>query len=233
MAQTIINGEIYIKTKPDIIIPDKKKIKEIEEKLYDISFEEAHNGSTTNTIREKHKLEMLKEELETIRTDYKDMQTFHVLGINENYIGMTCFDRLGEKKERAYQNIGQINKTYIRLCDFINEAEYIGKTFKRTKPISENNIQDSSYMTTTDDFSIKVLYKTDEVMLIEYSYNFYKKKISELEIMEKKYFIDNNYEFIGEKDNRYINKKELYLKLLDQFNQRYELYKKYKKRKQK
>lgn len=226
MEEILINGEIYIKIKPHYTYPDKEKIEQIEQELYNIEFEEADKGITNKTTIKKQSLMELKNKILKPKIDNRYMKNFHIMGINENSITMKTFDLLGEKEEQEYQTLEEINKEYIKLSTFLKKAEYVGKEFVRTKPLIINKIKDISYITEDPYSQTTVLYKTDYAMLAEYKST----NSRNLEMLEPIYFEDNNYKFIG---NAYQEKtkKEIYKEILEEIKKRTEYYKKYKKNK--
>lgn len=58
---TLINGDIYIKIKPSIFNPTNEQQQEVEDKIYDIDFEEAHRGANQGTQEIKKTLNSMKE----------------------------------------------------------------------------------------------------------------------------------------------------------------------------
>lgn len=222
----LINGDIYIKIKPEIIEPNVDKIKKINDDLYDLSFEEAHYGITERTTTIKEELEEMKEQLLESQYDYKDTEIFHVLKIAEDNMKLVGFNRLGEKQINKC-SIEELKDKYIRITEFLKEAIYIGKEFKRTQSLDFLNNKIIDYMNPERNSSTTILYKTDYAMLALYTskYSHY------LEMINPNYFIDGNYTFFGKKDNKYNNKKEMYKNIVDEIEDRYEYYKKYYKNK--
>jgi len=227
MGEILINGEIYIKIKPHYIYPEEQQIKEIEQKIYNIEFEEADKGITEKTILKKNLLNELKEKLSQVKTDNRYMKDFHIIEINEDNIIMKSYNTLGRKQELSYKNLEEIKNEYIKLSTFLSEAQYIGKIFVRTKPTMINEIKDMSYITEDPYSSTTVLYKTDYAMLVEYKST----NTRYLEMIEQIYFKDNNYTFIGNKANK-DDKKQTYIEILNEINNRTKSYKKYYKKKQ-
>ncbi len=225
MKNIIINGEIYIKIKPHYIYPKEKQLEEIEEKLYNINFQEAHTGITGDSMIKKQILLELKERLSQIKIDSRYMKEFHVIEPKIHIIIMKSYNVLGQIQEIQYKEIEEINTEYIKLSTFLNEAEYIGKEFVRTKPLIINDIKDVSYITEDPYSSTTVLYKTDYAMLVEYKST----NTRYLEMLDPIYFKDNNYKFIGNKVNK-DDKTETYKKVLEEIKNRNEKYKKYYKK---
>lgn len=225
MDKILINGEIFIKIKPHYIYPNEEEIKEIEQRIYNIEFEEAHKGITNNTIMEKEMLLDLKNKIGKTKIDNRYMKDFHIIEINEKSVKMNSFNLIGEKEELKYKDIQEINDEYIKLSTFLKDAEYIGKVFVRTKPLTINGIKDISYITEDPYSETRILYRTSYAMLAEY------KSINSrnLEMLEPIYFKDDNYKFIGNSHEE-KTKKETYKEILEEILKRANYYKKYKKR---
>lgn len=222
----LINGDIYIKTKPDII-NQEKQIQQKQEQLHEIDFEEAHNGITEET---EHMREIIEKELEILDIgkpvyDYTD--SFHILKIAENGMEIYNYDRIGHKRISKC-DIKELKEKYIRLMDFLKEATYIGKEFIRTVPIIKEEGQiDTSYWNQAPYESTTILYKTDYAMLAHYK----DQHTNNLEMINPQYFIDGKYKLIGNKNRIYEDKKETYKEIVDEIENRYQYYKKYYKNK--
>lgn len=226
MGNILIDGEIYIKTKPHYIYPDNGKLKKIEQELYDIKFIEADKGITKETLQKKELLLHLKKTLSTIIEDKRYMKEFHIIDFSENNITMNSYNILGQKQELKYNSIDDIKEEYIKLSTFLRDAEYIGKEFIRTKPLIVDRIKDISYITEDPYTSTTVLYKTDYAMLVEYKST----STSNLEMLEPIYFKDNNYKLIGTTCTE-PTKKETYIEILEEISKRTKQYKRYYKNK--
>lgn len=195
--EILIDGEIYIKIKP---------------KKYD-------NESESKTI-----MDYLERKVETTnatyigfltpKSDYSNMDMFYLLKMDDE-IKMVTWDELGKKTE---DKINEKNsEEYMSLIDFLKEAEFIGRKFKRTKPIE----YDLKYTDPVEQNYCTVLYKTEYAMLVEEV--FLGKRT--LKMMDKKYFEDKNYIFFEKIDKTYENTKKLYksiLEQIDKFSRKYE-----------
>ena len=193
----LIDGDIYIKLKP---------------RKYD-------NESESKTM-----MDYLGRKVETTnatcigflspRPDYSDMDIFHLLKIDDE-IKMVTWNELGKKIE---DKIDENNsEEYMNLIDFLKEAEFIGRKFKRTKTIG----YDLKYTDPVEQNYCTVLYKTEYAMLIEEV--FLGKRT--LRMMDNKYFEDKNYIFFGEIDKTYEDTKKLYqaiLEQIDRFSKKYD-----------
>ena len=224
--EVLVNGDIYIKVKPEIVEPDINRIKKINDDIYDLSFEEAQYGITEKTETTREELERIKQQLLEQEYNYDNTEEFHILKITEDKFYLICFNKLGAKKAKIC-NIEEIKEKYIRIVDFLQEAKYIGKEFKRTKPLYLYNRKIIDYMHKEPSSTTKILYKTNYAMLAEYK----SKHSHYFEMIRPKYFIDKKYAFIGTKDNKFDNKKEMYKTIVDEIENRYQYYKKYYKNK--
>ncbi len=220
----LINGDIYIKIKPEIIEPDANEIKKIDEDLYDLSFEDAQYGITERTEQAREELEKLREHLLEQKYDYETTEEFHILKICENQLKLICFNKLGEKKTKIC-DIEEIKEKYIRLADFLEEAKYIGREFKQTVSFDNHKVSDYTYNDSME--TAKILYKTSYAMLAEHTLN----HSHYFGMIKPKFFIDQEYTFIGYEDKSYNNKKEIYKNIVDEIENRYQYYKKYYKNK--
>ena len=221
--ELLMNGDIYIKVAPEIIDVEKD-IERIDEDIDNLKFEEANSGLTDEEIIDKENLEELKRILlsQENEADYENTDNFHLLKILEDRISIICYARRGEKHTTTC-DLKKLKEKYIRLIDFLSEAQYIGKEFRRTEPLEISNIKITDYTKKEKGTTTKVLYKTDYAMLAEYK----SKNSHYLEMIKPIYFEDKNYEFIGKKDNSYNDKKEIFKSVADEVENRYQYFKKY------
>lgn len=222
----LINGDIYIKTKPDIIKIDEEQIEKKKEQLYNLNFEEAQNGITDKTQQMREEIEQDLKKLEEEILNYEHTENFHILKITENGMKLVCYNKIGRKKSNLC-DIKELKEKYVRLLDFLKEAKYIGKEFKRTEPLIMGGTTDISYIKQEPHETTTVLYKTDYAMLVEYE----SKHSHYIEMLKPEYFIDNNYTLIGKTKRTFEDKKETYIEVIDEIENRYQYYKKYYKNK--
>lgn len=137
-------------------------------------------------------------------------------------------------------SLEDINKRFIKLFDFLNDSKFVGREFRRTKPIYRYSnvfintgfvrgigrtmigpkkiIADSSFMDSIQDSSkIIILYMKDNILLA--------KKIENNNFLEDKYMIigynytmDGNYEFIGDVYEEYRDRNMVYSEIVEQIN---------------
>lgn len=95
---TLINGDIYIKIKPSIFNPTNEQQQEVEDKIYDIDFEEAHRGANQGTQEIKKTLNSMKEIFSKKgELDYSYIDDFHVLETDGENATMIMFERMLKK----------------------------------------------------------------------------------------------------------------------------------------
>lgn len=219
----LMNGDIYIKVAPEIIELNETEIEEIDEDIEKLKFAEADSGLTDEEILEKENLEELKRILlsQENEADYENTDNFHLLKILEDKISVICYARSGSKQTKIC-DLKQLKEKYIRLIDFLSEAQYIGKEFRRTEPLKITNIKITDYTKKEKGATTRILYKTDYAMLAEYK----SKNSHYLEMIKPMYFEDQKYKFVGKKDNNYNNKKEMFKSVADEVETRYQYFKK-------
>ena len=129
---TLINGDIYIKIKPSIFNPTEEEQQEVENKTYDIDFEEAHKGATQGTQDIKKTLNFMKEIFkEKGKLDYSYIDDFHVVETDGENVTMITFERMLKKEiTDSFSIESKKMSEYMRLIDFLNDAEYVGKKIK-------------------------------------------------------------------------------------------------------
>lgn len=221
----LISGDIYIKIQPDII-KEEEKLQKKQEELYEIDFEEAHNGVSDYTQQRRKIIEKEIDLLEIGKLVYDFTDNFHILKITEIGMELDNYNRVGQKIIHK-TNIKELKEKYMRLMDFLKEAEYVGKEFIRTVPILTENGIDTSYWNQNPYESIIILYKTDYAMLAHHK----NEHSNNLEMIKPEYINDGKYSFIGNQKIMYSDKKETYKEVVDEIENRYQYYKKYYKNK--
>ncbi len=153
---SLINGDIYIKIKPSIFNPTEEQQQEVETEIYDIDFEEAHRGANQGTQEIKKTLNSMKEIFKKKgELDYSYIEDFHVLETDGENVTMIMFERMLEKEiTHSFSIESKKMSEYMRLIDFLNDAEFVGKKIKifGNDPILVNPT---------------VIYKTDYAMCVQ------------------------------------------------------------------
>lgn len=204
-------NEIYIKRRPNKVTYSEKelelfkKIKALEAK--DLSaFENNSNGEVTpNSYRMFESLvNQLKKEREEEALSGTD--EYWILVDTEN--GIKIKEQVPFDPARTYKNKEELNKDFISLHDFLSESIYVGRYFRRTKPLDNDRnfmIENGNYL---------VLYKNNNNMIaLENS-----KEEKEYVIITSKYIEDDNFEFYGEYTEEYKDIEALTIDITKKIN---------------
>lgn len=199
----LVNGEIYLKRGTSTLEPIKKLQETIDyENTEDEDFEIFN--SLLDNLKKKH-------------TDYSGTTSFWQLFTNDGSSIMMKACRSLLKK--YYYTKESMEQDFIKLTDFLEYATFVGREFKRTKPVViDNNIryskykEDKSYMGNVDSFKYIVLYATQELFLIKRICN----GKEEYGLINSKYTLDGNYVFFGEVYEEYKDKEKVYSEVFKQ-----------------
>ena len=216
----LFQGDIYIKIKPDG--PDLKKVEEIDEKLHDLTFEEGQKGISEETVRKREEFEKEKKYYSEEDENYNGTDEFFMLEVNEKNIHLITYTSYG-KKHVIECDSKKLKEQYKRLADFLSEAEYVGKEFIRTKPLYIDDRKMTDYMKSEVGVDVEILYKTSYAMLLKYK----TQHRTYFEMLNPLYFLDNNYDLIGNTDKTFSDRKEMYKTVADEIEIRHDQYKKY------
>ena len=172
------------------------------------------------------------------RSDADDI--YQLYGYDMNGFKLNQYTTYGDLVfEIENVSLDDINKRFIKLSDFINDAKFIGREFRRTQPVcryskykSVSNvfvrgirrftlvpndcgvITDRSYMESYDNSKNIVLYVKNNTFLVKYisrSDDVYK-------IIHSGYVWDGNYEFMGEVYEEYMDRDRVYSEIFEQIN---------------
>ena len=189
----LINGDIYIKTKPDIY-----KTGTVEDLKYDLEYEASKEGANELFF---HALDKIDEIVaKDGKANYSYMDNFWVLVTNGKQINLLFQDPFIDKVV-SFDSKSQMNKKYMRLAEFLDKATYVGRYFRRTTPVNDD---DFSYM--DKDSNILVLYTDGKIMLINDRYDDH----DIYAILSPEYLVDGNYQIYGDLNDGYTDKAELY-----------------------
>ena len=199
--EIIVNGEIYVKNGPHAFYMSDKDNKE----MADLEFNSLSNDASNIEEWYLDKLKSLKD-VEG-KPDYSGCEDFWISYVNEDGINMVQMDPMAHITHikplvRTYKNINEVKKDFTRLTDFLNDAEYIGKYFKRTASRKENG--DCGYM--SGELKTLCIYKKGNMMLVKTDHL----GSERFEMLKPYYLDDGNYEFFGGYDSTPVDKKELY-----------------------
>lgn len=165
---------------------------------------------------------------------------YQLYGYDMNGFKMNQYNTYGNLVyELDNMSLDDINKRFIKLSDFIKDAKFIGREFRRTNPVcryskykSVSNgfvrgirrlvlvpnscgvIEDRSYMENYENNKNIVLYMKDNMFLVKYISRFgevYK-------IIDCSYVCDDNYEFYGDVYEEYMNREKVYSEVVSQID---------------
>lgn len=216
----LFQGDIYIKIKPDG--PNMEKIEEINEDLHELTFIESQKGISEATERKREELEEEKKNYSEEDETYSGTDEFFMLEITEEDLHLVTYTAYGRKHVIECDE-KKLKEQYKRLVEFLSEAEYVGKEFIRTKPVYIDAIKRTDYMKPEAGVDVKILYKTPYAMLLQYK----TQHRTYYEMLNPLYFLDNNYDLIGNTDKTFSDKKEMIKTVADEIEIRYDQYKKY------
>ena len=208
--EILMSYEIYIKKEPEYgtlsetlrsIIPDSYAFSEE-------NYEE--NGAIHFNEESIDDVEQFVKDMNTPIPDWYGCNDFWTSIIYKNGILMVQHNYLKSEPKKLFCNKERFDKKYISLRDYLSQAEYIGKYFRRTEPISTGTYSDSSFM--SKDYDTLALFKNDNIMI------FLKQFAGEyrFSIINKNYLEDGKYEFFGEYTDKYNDKSELYQAIFKQ-----------------
>ena len=202
--ETIMNGGIYIKVKPDE--HGNKEQRYLMNNILNESNQKIMGGDCNKINKYNGTEEFYISKIIDLKNGNIDSQNIDLYNCNIVSHGPIRRCAIKELKEK-----------YVELLKFLCEAEYSGKTFMRTKPIYINNkICIECYAEGTNKKLPIVLYKTKYAMLVKQTFLNY----SYLEMMNPLYFEDENYKLIGNYEENYMTKKETYKKIIKQIEYR-------------
>ena len=145
---------------------------------------------------------------------------FYVVEDTDGYRLIECNKDIGVNR---YISLNELNYGYIKLSDFLRDAKYIGRGFKRIEPVITYygtdidicRIIDNMYLE-IDGYDNKyiVLYEKDNIFLVKYMFG-YNEWYS---IIDCRYIQDGNYQFYGKVYEEYKNIDRVYLEIMEQIN---------------
>ena len=190
---------IFIKKGPEIF--DEKKAKEIADQAdRDMKNSETLSNSQffNNMIQNLYRLGQSKGQV-----DYSGCNTFWVVDETEPSYGqgITLVEKDNASLKKSFKNIDELNEKFMDLREFLDDANYIGRYFKRTAKIDGRDI---SFM--EEDNSTLVLFATDNQMLIQTNDSSGK----EFKMLSSRYFEDGNFEYYGEQHDEYNDKEAVF-----------------------
>ena len=203
------NINIFIKRGPEIY--NSNKADELVDKV-----SEAMNQNP-NLEHDKQLNEMMDDIIDLCEKrgtlNYSGCDSFWVADNNVK-VGMTLFRKDKRYRyEKEYANFDEMDKYFMDLREFLEQADYIGRGFTRTEPVPVNG--DKTYMNydkiepvNTSHFTKKtVLFATNSNMLMLIEEN---DGTKEYAMLSPIFFEDGKFEFFGEKNEEYNDTEAIY-----------------------
>lgn len=195
--------DIYIKTEPSRGKLDKVEAKMIlesaESSQYNYGQLESYLGSIGKTVDDF--LDELFEHSEAVlKEDWTGCNNFWTSKEVENGIMMVEHTLTGTRSKKGFKSKEELEKEFISIESFLETGNFIGRFFRRTKNIFE---EDKEYLPINH--SIFALYEKEGTILAV-------KQVDEktvFDIIPKRYTLDGNYEYYGEQKVSYDNKKAI------------------------
>lgn len=215
----VINGELYLKRGPEIYDPSVQ-ISKIDDEIKEIEFDMSKENPDFSRASQLESYQNLKDRAQSLKgqLDYSGTNSFWQVftADGQNYTMREC--QKFDITQKDYNSIRELNKYFIKLSDFFKESTFVGREFKRTKPIKlSDGRSDRSYML---DFKTLpqtiVLYATKDIFLA--------RRIEKLKLygedsyilINSRYTLDGNYEFFGPEYVGYRDKDKVYKEILEQ-----------------
>lgn len=144
--------------------------------------------------------------------DYSNMDSFWVSRFYENRFAMVeCHDRLTTME---YPNENELSKDFSTLIYFLTNSQFIGREFRRTKPLKIGDRLCTSFMENSE--NIIALYASLDLIIA--------KQADKFVIIEGRFLVDGNYEFLGEIHNEYRDRRMVYGQIQQQVLSKLEIY---------
>lgn len=212
----IINGEIYLKRGPEIG-DSSNTIKKLDDMIYGLELlrtKEKDSEKIDDFLTQAKNLKDYAESVDgkiSFAGTNSFFKAFTTDGINIEL--REC--NIASKKSRLYNSLEELNNDFIKLSDFLNKATFVGRKFRRTKPLGANfGKTDRSFMNTSLDEHI-VLYATQDLFLakeINYSGD------DAYTLIYSRYTLDGNYVFYGPVYSEYKDTQKVYSEIMEQLS---------------
>ncbi len=205
----IICGDVYLKRGPEIFNPDSS----LDDQINELEFETSKENPDFGLFDHLERFKLIRDiagQLDYSGTHsfwkvFTDGETFEMVNCEVPYL------------KRSYSSLNELNKNFIRLSDFLKIAKFVGREFKRNKPIKDYaGLDDNSFRQTKDNRTkYIVLYATKELFLIKRIDNL----SDEYALINSRYTLDGNYEFFGPVYEEYRDTKKVYSEIFNQVSE--------------
>jgi len=204
-----INGEIYLKKGPTVFNQEYN----LNARIDDLKFVLSKENPDLSLFETLEFYEELKEEVQGKADviDYSGTEFFWQAFNDNNGVLVTC--AMASCLDKVYKSMAEMERDFIKLSDFLDKAIFVGRNFRRTKPIVfQTGKVANMYMSETDEYYHVVLYAMQDLFLVKK----YSKIGEEYQLINSQCTMDGNYEFYGEVFNQYADKDMVYREILEQ-----------------
>ena len=204
-----INGEIYLKKGPIVF----NQYHNLNDKIDDLKFVLSKGNPDLSLFETLEFYEELKEEVwrKDDVIDYSGTEFFWQAFNDNKGVLVTC--AMASSLDKIYKSIDEMERDFIKLSDFLDKATFVGRKFRRTKPIVfQAGKVAKMYMSETGEYYHVVLYAMQDLFLVKK----YSKIGEEYQLINSQCTMDGNYEFYGEVFNQYADKDMVYREILEQ-----------------
>ncbi len=209
-----VSGEIYLRKGPELFNASQT-LSTIYDKIDDCNFELSKENPDLSYARKLDAYEEAKDKFEAVdgELDYSYCDKFWQAFMNNGKIVLRCCDK--RNVSRVFNSVQELEMDFVKLSDFLNNATFVGRKFKRTKPIvSTLGGNDLSFMSVDDDYYYIVLYAMQDLFLVKFCSSLFHK--NEYRLINSRYTLDGNYEFYEQEHLSYADKDLVYQEILEQ-----------------
>ena len=209
----IMSGEIFLKIKPDLeSLGDvfRKMIKK--ENYVDLSEYDEEDDFKEKDEKYYEDLERLHNLVEKKLPTWYGCDNFWMSVAYKEGILMVKHNYLKAEAKKLFRNKEHVEQKFISLGDFLKDAEYVGRYFRRTEPIENCTQEDMSYMSKDCDYL--ALFKTKDAMIISRIFA----GEPQYKVVDKRYLEDGKYEFFGPYNEEFNDKAALYQDIYKQLH---------------
>ena len=223
---TVMTGDIYIKRGPFVYTvseKDKQFYEELLDPKHDDDFKNYLKDATGHESSEQVVAgvkDMFRSFVRDIGTkDYYGCKDFWISTINDGIFPKNGNDKCitlefadvvqGGIASKAFSSMDELNKEFISLRSFLQQGEYVGKNFKRTKPLNGICFYMQNEFSIPECDDILALYRYGDILLV-YGRDGFNTIKPEYSLISAEFLEDGNYSFYGKKNKEYYDQEAVY-----------------------
>ena len=213
----LILGELYLKRGPHIY-NGAADIEYFNDLITDIEFDASKENPN---FRMLPYLDMFKEYRDALLDSNGMLYWFgtdsfwQLTSVDDTGLKLTSCEKCGDIYEETYKSTNKLDKDFIKLSQFLSKATFVGRQFRRTKPIKDySGCDDTSYMNVSGVDICIALYCTQDLFLVKEINSIL--GLERYRLINSRYTLDGNYEFLGPVYEEYRDKEQVYSEILQQ-----------------